>query len=306
MKYALIATWSMSYDGIRLASDVLKTEGSLEEAIKQAVNNVENNPEYCSVGYGGLPNRDGEVELDAAYMDGSTALYGSVIGARNIANPIDAAIALSKRQINCMLSGNGAEKYAGMNGFAVKNMLTESAKKSWAEKRGSETDLIYRGHDTVAVIGRRGDNIAAGVSTSGMFFKEPGRVGDSPIIGGGLYCLNGIGGAAATGQGEDILRGCLTYEAVRQMETGKQAQGACDDALALHITRMTRLAVKLSDISIVALDARGGFGVATNMKEFGFIYADQDNPPALYLAHGGDGETTVQKADEETLKRYGF
>jgi isoaspartyl peptidase/L-asparaginase-like protein (Ntn-hydrolase superfamily) len=139
-----------------------------------------------------------------------------------------------------------------------------------------------------------------------MFFKDPGRVGDGPIIGGGLYCLNGIGGAAATGQGEDILRGCLTYEAVRQMETGKTAQRACDDALTLHIKRMTKLGVRLSDISLVTLDAAGGFGVATNMKEFGFIYADEDNPPALWLAHAGDGKTTIKKADGETLKRYGF
>ena len=142
MNYAVIGTWKMAYDGICLASEVLKKEGALAEAVKRAINDVENNPEYHSVGYGGLPNREGEVELDAAYMDGSTGLYGSVIGARDIANPIDAAMELGKRQINCMLSGRGAENYARMNGFEIKNMLTCDAKKQWAEKRESAKDSV--------------------------------------------------------------------------------------------------------------------------------------------------------------------
>ncbi|AEF80807.1 N(4)-(beta-N-acetylglucosaminyl)-L-asparaginase [Leadbettera azotonutricia] len=296
MKYAVIGTWKMAHDGVCLASEILEKEGSLAEAIKRAINDVENNPEYLSVGYGGLPNREGEVELDAAYMDGSTGLYGSVIGAKGIANPIDAAIELGKRQLNCMLSGEGAEKYARMNGFEIKNMLTGNAKKRWLEMRESAKDSVYQGHDTVGVIVCRERCIAAGVSTSGLFYKEPGRVGDSPIIGGGLYCLNGIGGAAATGVGEDILRGCLSYEAVRQMESGKSAQQACDDALAAHIKRMDGLGIKLGDISLVALDAGGGLGAATNMQEFPFVYADQDNAPALWLASAGPGRTIIDRA----------
>jgi isoaspartyl peptidase/L-asparaginase-like protein (Ntn-hydrolase superfamily) len=308
MKYAVISTWKMSLDGTGLACGILKEGGGLAASIKAAINDVENNPDYRSVGYGGLPNREGEVELDAAYMDGSTGLYGGVMGVKDIANPIDLAIELSKRQLNCLLSGAGAEKYARARGFAFKNMLTEESKKRWDAQAIKSNDsgniTAYNGHDTVCVIGRREADFAVGVSTSGLFLKAPGRIGDSPLIGAGLYSDSRIGAAAATGVGEDIIRGCLSYETVKQMEGGKPAQRACEDVLSAYTERMNKIGLKIGAVSLIALGADGSFGGTTNLPEFAFIYADQDNPPAVWLAYPYSQKAAVEKADAARLKKY--
>jgi isoaspartyl peptidase/L-asparaginase-like protein (Ntn-hydrolase superfamily) len=308
MKYAVISTWKMSLKGAGLACDILKDGGDLAASIKAAINDVENNPGYRSVGYGGLPNREGEVELDAAYMDGSTGLYGGVMGVKDIANPIDVAIELGKKQLNCLLSGAGAEKYARTRGFAFKNMLTGEAKKRWEEQTVKSNDFgnitAYNGHDTVCVIGRKGTDFAAGVSTSGLFLKTPGRIGGSPLVGAGLYSDSQIGAAAATGIGEDIIRGCLSYETVKQMERGKPAQKACADALYAYTERMDRIGLKIGAVSLIALGADGSFGGITNLPEFAFIYADQDNPPAVWLAYQSPGGLVVEKAGDARLEKY--
>jgi isoaspartyl peptidase/L-asparaginase-like protein (Ntn-hydrolase superfamily) len=308
MKYAVISTWKMSLEGAGLAHAILREEGDLADAIKAAINNIENNPDYASVGYGGLPNREGEVELDAAYMDGSTSFYGGVMGVKDIANPINVAIDLSTRQLNCLLSGTGAERYARARGFEFKNMLTEKAKKRWENQKVKTNDsgniTAYNGHDTVCVIGRREERLAVGVSTSGLFLKAPGRIGDSPIVGAGLYSDSGIGAAAATGIGEDIIRGCLSYETVKQMEQGKPAQRACEDALSAYTNRMENKGVKAGPISLIALGADGSFGAATNLPEFAFIYADQDNSPAVWLVCRSSGGTTVERANDTQLGKY--
>jgi isoaspartyl peptidase/L-asparaginase-like protein (Ntn-hydrolase superfamily) len=308
MKHAVISTWKMSLEGACLAHAILREGGDLADAIKTAINNVENNPGYASVGYGGLPNREGEVELDAAYMDGSTSLYGGVMGVKGIANPIDVAIDLSTRQLNCLLSGIGAERYARTRGFEFKNMLTDGAKKRWEDQKVKSNDsgniTAYNGHDTVCVIGRREDRLAVGVSTSGLFLKVPGRIGDSPIIGAGLYSDSGIGAAAATGVGEDIIRGCLSYETVKQMEQGESAQRACEAALSAYTDRMERRGVKIGAVSLIALGADGSFGGVTNLPEFAFIYADQDNPPAVWLAYRRPGGMVVEKASDTRLEKY--
>ncbi|MDR0554495.1 MAG: N(4)-(beta-N-acetylglucosaminyl)-L-asparaginase [Treponema sp.] len=291
MSNAIIAAWNMSLEGVKAACELLKNGGEAPEAVKKAVNLVEDNPGFSSVGYGGLPNRLGEVELDAAYMDGSTGYYGGILGAKGIANPIDAAIKLSKRHLNCLLSGAGAEQFARIEGLAFKNMLTAESKKKWEEALEKEKTSpgAYRGHDTVCVIVRKDKHIAAGVSTSGLFMKEPGRIGDSPIVGAGLYADSAIGAVSATGHGEDIIRGCLSYEAVRLMEQGRSAQEACKTALAAHIARMKSKGFAIKDVSLVALGADGSFGAATNLKdgEFTFVYADETHPPAVWTISGG-------------------
>jgi N4-(beta-N-acetylglucosaminyl)-L-asparaginase len=291
MKNAVIGTWKMSLDGVRLAWESLKKGGDPGSAVKLAINNVENNPEFNSVGYGGLPNREGDTELDAAFMDGSTGYYGGIMGARGIANPIDAAMSLSRRHMNCLLAGAGAEQFARLEGLPFRNMLTAESKKRWQEelvRRNQGLPGAYRGHDTVCVIARQGGHIAAGVSTSGLFLKEPGRIGDSPIIGAGLYADSGIGAASATGVGEDIIRGCLSYETVRLMEQGRSAGEACRDALAAHIARMDAKGFKVKDISLIAAGADGSFGGASNLAggDFTFVYADEEHSPAVWTVNG--------------------
>jgi N4-(beta-N-acetylglucosaminyl)-L-asparaginase len=288
---AIIATWKMSLDGAKAAFELLERGGEVPEAVKKAINMVEDNPEFSSVGYGGLPNRLGEVELDAAYMDGSTGHYGGILGVKGVANPFDVAMELSKRHLNCLLSGAGAEQFARLKGFTFMNMLTTESKKKWKEALEKEKTGpgAYRGHDTVCVIANRDGHIAAGVSTSGLFMKEPGRIGDSPIIGAGLYADSAIGAASATGVGEDIVRGCLSYEAVRLMEQGKNAREACKAAIEAHVFRMAAKGFTVKDISLIALRADGSFGSATNLQngEFTFVYADETHPIAVWTIADG-------------------
>jgi isoaspartyl peptidase/L-asparaginase-like protein (Ntn-hydrolase superfamily) len=189
--------------------------------------------------------------------------------------------------MNCLIAGAGAEQFARVEGLPFRNMLTPESKKKWQEelvKRNTGLPGAYRGHDTVCVIARQGDHITAGVSTSGLFLKEPGRIGDSPIIGAGLYADSAVGAASATGVGEDIIRGCLSYETVRQMEQGKSAEEACKQALKAHIARMESKGFAVKDISLIALGADGSFGGATNLADnvFAFVYADEDHAPAVW------------------------
>ena len=288
---AILAAWKMSLEGVQRAYKLFENGSDVSGVIKTAINLVEDNPEYSSVGYGGLPNREGDVELDASFMDGSTGYYGGIMGVKGIANPIDAAIELGKRHINCLLSGTGAEQFARIHQFTFRNMLSPKSKKRWEEALSKQSPVsgVYQGHDTVCVIARKGSDVSAGVSTSGLFMKEPGRIGDSPIVGAGLYADSSIGAASATGVGEDIIRGCLSYEVVRQMEQGKPAGQACKDTLAAHIARMNSKGFSVKDISLIALGMDGSFGAATNLKngDFTFVYADDEHAPAIWTIIDG-------------------
>lgn len=148
---AIIGTWKMSHEGIKRAFDYLEQGGHAGEAVARAVMAVEDDPRFVSVGYGGLPGRDGRVTLDAAFMDGQTLQYGCVIGAENIKNPIRAAMRLSERKQNCLLAGNGVMEFALAEGLALCDMRTENAKRRWREAVAEQTKALeaYRGHDTV-------------------------------------------------------------------------------------------------------------------------------------------------------------
>ena len=130
MGYKLISTWKMSYNKMKDVKRMLKMKHSLQEIIEAVIMDVENNPDFQSVGYGGLPNSEGEVELDAGYMDGDTLAFGAISAVKNIKNPILVAISLTKGKTNNYLTGKGAEKYAKDNGFETKRMLTKKPKKN--------------------------------------------------------------------------------------------------------------------------------------------------------------------------------
>lgn len=268
----MISTWRMSQEGLSLGNQILKEKNDLGEAIVRAVKCVEDNPAYVSVGYGGLPNREGQVELDAAYMDGDTLGTGAVISVKNLKNPIEAAYRLSKKKTNCILAGEGAEKYASYEGLLYQNMLTESSRKRYKEELKASNQggiKAYEGHDTVCVIGRsREGSLACGVSTSGLYMKEPGRVGDSPLIGSGFYADSEAGAAAATGMGEDIMKGCLSFAIVEKMRSGMNVQEACEKALMEHWRRLERRGYKNRGISVIAMDHQGNTGAATTLEEF--------------------------------------
>ncbi len=296
---AMIGTWKMCQEGLIDAHDLLKTGASAREAVVRAVVRVEDNPAYCSVGYGGLPDRDGHVMTDAALMDGSALRMGGVISAENIKNPIMAANLLCGRETNCLLAGRGAELFAVRNRLPMRDMRTEESMKRWREAvlKNPEHLSAYTGHDTVCVLALdENGHLAAGVSTSGLFMKDPGRVGDSPVIGSGFYADDRYGAAAATGLGEDIMRGCLSYETVSRMKRGESPQQACEGALRELAARKIELGENADNMSLIALSPDGRFGAATTLPCFPFAAA-RGGESGLY-AVDGKGLTRAISPDE--------
>lgn len=309
MKWAMIATWRMAVEGITEASEDLKNGGFAGDAIEKAIKAVEDFPYYKSVGYGGLPNEHCEVELDAAYMDGDTLSIGAVAGIKDYSNPISIARKLSEERFNCFLVGAGAEDYAHKEGFERKNMLTDRAKQHYKKKvkETLEKGLSpYDGHDTVGMIAvDKEGKMVAGTSTSGLFMKRKGRVGDSPVSGSGFYCDSEVGGASATGLGEDLMKGCISYEIVRLMKEGMHPQEACDKAVQELNDKLTRKRGKSGDLSLVALNNKGEWGVATNIAGFSFSVVSEDEEPTVYVCNKQEnGKTTYEKASEEWLQAY--
>ncbi|MBQ7655562.1 MAG: N(4)-(beta-N-acetylglucosaminyl)-L-asparaginase [Clostridia bacterium] len=300
---AIIGTWKMSFDGVQEAFGMLKTGAPAGEAVVRAVSRVEDEPAFHSVGYGGLPGKDGRVTLDAAFMDGRTLRMGGVMSAENIRNPIQAAYRLCGRKTNCLLAGRGAEEFALQEGLAMRDMRTPESVKRWREAVAAQAEKeleAYRGHDTVCVLALdESGNMAAGTSTSGLFMKEPGRVGDTPIIGSGFYCDARFGAAAATGLGEDIMRGCLSYETVARMRNGECPQQACQHALDALAERKWELGEDAGSISLIALSPRGEFGAATTLPVFPFA-AGNEETAALYIVETRD-KTGFRRAEPEDL-----
>ena len=274
--WGIIATWRMALEGITKGGNLLEENGNAGDAIEQAIIEVEDFPYYKSIGYGGLPNEDMEVELDAAYMDGDTLDIGCVAAIKDFKNPISIARKLSNEKVNSMLVGTGAEKYAHKHGFERKNMLTDRAKIHYYNriKEVKEQEIVpYDGHDTVGMVCLdKSGKMVAGTSTSGLFMKKKGRVGDSPISGSGFYVDSEIGGATATGLGEDLMKGCVSYEIVRLMGEGLSPQEACDKAVSKFDLKLRKRRKKAGDMSLVAMNNKGEWGVATN-----------DMSPAFFL-----------------------
>lgn len=307
MGWTIIATWRMALEGVSAASEMLESRGSSSDAVEAAVKMVEDYPLYKSVGYGGLPNENCEVELDAAFMDGDTLSIGAVGGIKNFKNPVSIARRLSMERFNTFLVGTGAEEFAGRNGFENKKMLTKQAERLWAKRVEEirEKNLSpYDGHDTVGVICLdRAGHMAAATSTSGLFMKKRGRVGDSPIPGSGFYVDSTIGGAAATGLGEDIMKGCLSYEVVRIMAQGVHPQHAAEKAVYEFSCRLKERRGKSGAVSIVCVNNKGEWGVGTNV-EFSFVAAADGSNPKVYVAEPEGCTTIYSEASKEWLDAY--
>ena len=308
MKYAMIATWRMAVEGITSSKEILEKGGTAGDAIENAIKMVEDYPFYKSVGYGGLPNEDCEVELDAAYMDGDTLDIGAVAGIKDYKNPISIARKLSKERFNCFLVGAGAEAYAHKEGFERVNMLTDRAKMHYQKRRKETIEKglsPYDGHDTVGMIALDCEKkMVAGTSTSGLFMKKRGRVGDSPLSGSGFYVDSEVGGASATGLGEDLMKGCISYEIVRLMKEGYHPQEAADKAVEDLNSELKRRRGKAGDLSVVCLNNKGEFGVATNIDGFSFSVMTEDMEPTVYVCKNVNGKTTYEIASKEWLDAY--
>ena len=300
IKHAMIATWKMSLDGMHQAYEDLFVKDDRKAALLTAITDVENNPDYHYVGYGGFPNACGIVETDASYMDGNTMQFGAVAGLRDIASPIAVAMELSGKKKDCFLCGEGAKQYAVEHGFESKEMLSNYACQQYKQHRKSIME-----HDTVCMIAKDSVGLSCGVSTSGLPFKHPGRVGDSPVIGSGFYCDSLVGSAAATGNGEDVMRGCLSFSVVSFIKAGMDVQKACETALFEHLDRLKTAGYKAGDISLIAMDRYGRCGVATDMKQFPFVMMDDKHPDAsVYVCRNENGTMHIQKADEQWLSSW--
>lgn len=307
-KWGMIATWRMASEGVTLGSEMLKNGGKCQDALEEAVKFVEDYPFYKSVGYGGLPNEECEVELDAAFMDGKTLSIGAVASIKDFKNPISIARKLSADRYNIFLVGAGAESYAHKNGFVRQNMLTERAKKTWElrVKEIQEKNLSpYDGHDTVCMIALdKDEDMAVATSTSGLFMKKKGRVGDSPVSGSGFYVDNEVGGAAATGLGEDIMKGCLSYEVVQRMKKGEHPMEAAQKAVDEFSETLRKRRGKAGEISIVAMNNKGEWGIGTNV-EFTFCVGTETEKPQVYISTPQEnGEIKIEVASEEYMRAY--
>lgn len=308
MSWAFIATWRMALEGIQEGVKLLENNGSCGDAVEAAIKMVEDFPYYKSVGYGGLPNENGEVELDAAYMDGDSLSIGAIAGIKDFKNPISIARKLSEEKFNCFLVGQGAEEYAHKNGFERVNMLTDRAIIHYKNrlKEIKDRELTpYSGHDTVGMVALDLNNsMAAGTSTSGLFMKKRGRTGDSPLSGSGFYVDSEIGGATATGLGEDIMKGCVSYEIVRLMKEGYTPQEAADKTVSDLNNLLISRRKEAGDISVVCINNKGEFGVATNIEGFSFVVGTHKLSPTVYVCSADNGKTTYEAASKEWLDDY--
>ena len=234
-----ICTWDFG-NATAKAWEVLEEGGSALDAVHQGVMVEENDLNNNTVGNGGRPDRDGHVTLDACIMD-KDGNCGAVLAMENIANPISVARKVMEETPHVMLAGKGVEQFAYEQGFEKTNLLTEKSKQEWLEwKKTSQYKPIINieNHDTIGMlaIDKNGD-IAGACTTSGMAYKMAGRVGDSPIIGAGLFVDNEIGGATATGVGEEVVRTVGSFLIVELMRQGKSPQEACEEGVKRIIAK---------------------------------------------------------------------
>ena len=269
----VVSTWQHGLAANVEAWKVLTQNGSSLDAVEQGVRVSESDPEVTSVGYGGMPDRDGFVTLDACIMDG-LGNAGSVAAIQNIMNPVSVARKVMELTPHVMLVGEGAQSFALKNGFKKENLLTEKARKAWEEwkLKNSYKPAKYDkdNHDTIGMLALDSKgNISGACTTSGISWKLHGRVGDSPIIGAGLFVDNEAGGCCATGKGEAVIRIAGSALVVELMRLGKSPQQACVEAV-------DRIVRKQSDhkdfqVGFLAMNRKGEVGAFSIQK--GFQYA---------------------------------
>lgn len=276
------------------------------DAVVAAVNVVELDPEDTSVGYGGLPNALGVVQLDASVMHGPTRGAGAVAALEGIKTPSRVAVAVMRYTDHVLLAGAGAKRFALEYGFEEEDLLTDRARAAWLEWRAElspEDDYLTppesgepvrgfglqdawdgtRHHGTIhcGALDARG-NISGVTTTSGLAFKVPGRVGDSPIVGAGLYVDNDVGACGSTGRGEAVIKSCGSMLVVENMRRGMSPPDACLDALRriVHFTVQRRLLDAEGrpnfNVNFYAVNRRGQYGAAAIWSGSRFAVHDGD------------------------------
>jgi len=257
----VVATWPFGRTAVQIAAKLLAEGKPPLEAAMAGAQAVEDDPKVHSVGYGGIGNSIGTVSLDACVMDGKTLDCGSVAAVENIRHVAALAKKVYEKTPHVMLVGKGAEWFALQNGFELETLLTPESVAEWEKNRPKKKEP--KGHDTVTVLANDGKGHLGGVcTTSGLSYKLPGRVGDSPLIGSGLYVDDEAGAAGATGVGEEIIRIGGALFMVEQMRAGKSPQQATEAAVQRAIAAAVRRGQHPAKVAFLALSPKGEFGAA--------------------------------------------
>jgi N4-(beta-N-acetylglucosaminyl)-L-asparaginase len=273
-----LATWPRK-EATAAAWEVLRNGGSALDAVEQGVRVQEADPKDSSVGYGGRPDRDGNVTLDACIMD-EKGNAGSVCALQKIKHPVSVARKVMEETPHVILVGEGALKFAREQDFAEENLLTEeslAAWKKWLETAEYKPVINVENHDTIGMVAIDGEgNLSGACTTSGLAYKIAGRVGDSPIIGAGLFVDNEVGAATATGMGEAVLKSVGSFLVVELMRQGYSPQEACREAVMRIVTRQPNY--KEIQVGYVAVNRAGAHGAYCIQPGFSYtLYTEAGN-----------------------------
>lgn len=275
-KPIVLSTWNFGLQANVEAWKILSNNGRALDAVEAGAKVPEGDPSETSVGYGGLPDRDGRVTLDACIMD-EHGNCGSVAFLEHIVHPVSVARMVMEKTPHVLLVGDGALQFALANGFKKKKLLTPNSEKAWKEwlKKAEYKPVVnIENHDTIGIISLDAHgNLSGACTTSGMAYKMHGRVGDSPIIGAGLYVDNEIGAATATGVGEEVIRIVGCHLVVELMRQGNSPADACKLAVE-RILKKNPEKAKNVQVGFLALNKNGEYGAYCLQK--GFTYAVRD------------------------------
>ncbi|GAA3562132.1 N(4)-(beta-N-acetylglucosaminyl)-L-asparaginase [Snuella lapsa] len=279
-KPVIISTWKHGFPANEAAWKTLTGGGTGIDAVEAGVRVSEGDPKERSVGYGGLPDREGKVTLDACIMD-SDSNCGSVAFLQGIKHPISVARKVMEETPHVMLVGQGALNFALSKGFKEENLLTpESEKdwKKWLEKSKYKPVINIENHDTISMLALdENGNLSGACTTSGAAWKLHGRVGDSPIIGAGLFLDNEVGAAAATGLGEAVIRTAGSAMVVEQMRMGKSPEEACKIIVErIFEKHKNHKDMEYLQVGFIAVNKNGEYGGYSLRSGFNYAVCDAE------------------------------
>ena len=278
-KPVVISTWDFGIRANAEAWKILSNSGRALDAVEKGVMIIEADPSITSVGYGGLPDRDGFVTLDACIMD-ELGNAGSVAFLQHIMHPVSVARMVMEKTPHVMIVGGGALQFALANGFKKKNLLTKESKEAWLNwlKESKYRPVINRNnHDTIGMLALdKNGNLSGSCTTSGIAFKYHGRVADSAIIGAGLFVDNEVGAATSTGLGEAVIKVAGSHLVVEEMRNGKSPEEACKAAVKRIIDK--NKSYKDFQVAFIAINKKGEVGSYAISKGFQYaLYKDNQN-----------------------------
>ncbi len=276
-KPVVLSTWKHGLAANEAAWKILSAGGAALDAVEKGVMVTEEDFSNLSVGLGGLPDRDGFVTLDASIMD-EKGRCGSVAFLQRIKHPVSVARLVMEKTPHVLMVGEGAQKFALDNGFKLESKdlspEAEKAYKEWLKKSEYKPVINVENHDTIGMIAMDAKgNLSGSCTTSGLAYKMHGRVGDSPVIGAGLYVDNEVGAACATGLGESVLRICGSHLVVELMRQGFSPMLACQKAIERLVSKNPNY--KDLQVGFLALNKKGEHGAYALQKGFDYAMTDQ-------------------------------